>query len=130
MTRLRSSTLQRQQLESLYLDDGLSMMEISNLLNCSNHKVVYWMDLYKIKRRSISDAVYQKNHPDGDPFDIKPIKTKKDIKLLGMGVGLYWGVGNKANKTSIRLGNTDPALLRVFMKFLIELLGVKKADLR
>jgi hypothetical protein len=47
-----------------------------------------------------------------------------------MGLGLYWGEGTKANKYSIRIGNADPALLRVFTRFLIELFGVSKADMR
>lgn len=88
------------------------------------------MDKYDIKRRSIGDAVYQRYHPEGDPFEVKKIVTKSDVKLWGLGIGLYWGEGNKANKTSVRLGNTDPILLKTFMHFLIELFGVKKEDLR
>ncbi len=59
-----------------------------------------------------------------------PIKTKADAELLGMGLGLYWGEGTKSNKHSVRLGNTDPALLRTFVRFLVDLFGVKKADMR
>ena len=106
------------------------MMEIAEELGCSVNKVVYWMDQHEIKRRSISDAVYQKHNPLGDPFTIKPIKTMADAKLLGMGIGLYWGEGNKANKHAIRLGNTDVELIKEFMRFLMQLFGVKKDKLR
>ena len=106
------------------------MSDIASSLGCSVNKVVYWMDRYGIKRRSIGEAIYQKHNPHGDPFTVKPIKTKSDAKLLGMGIGLYWGEGTKANKYSVRLGNTDPALLNIFMLFLTELFGVKKTDMR
>ena len=106
------------------------MSDIAMLLDCSVNKVVYWMDKHQIERRSISDAIYQKHNPNGDPFKVNSICTQADAKLLGMGIGLYWGEGTKSNKHSIRLGNTDPALLNTFMKFLIELFGVKKSDMR
>ncbi len=105
------------------------MREIAAALGCSENKVVYWMDKHGIKRRSVSDAIYLKYHPDGDPFILKKPKTRKEWKLYGLGIGLYWGEGNKANKHSVRLGNTDPALLRVFIKFLVEICGVKRGDL-
>ena len=122
--------INRTALETLYLQDKLSMQEIAARLDCSVNKVVYWMDKYHIKRRTISDAIYQKHNPDGDPFSVRPIKNTDDAKLLGMGVGLYWGEGNKANKHSVRLGNTDPALLNIFIKFLVDLFGVDKTRLR
>jgi len=106
------------------------MMDIALGLGCSVHKVTYWMDRHQIKRRSISEAVYQKHNPNGDPFTIKPITTKADAELLGLGLGLYWGEGTKANKHSVRLGNTDPELIKAFMRFLIELFGVSKDRLR
>ena len=110
----------------LYIDDKASMMEIAKSLHCSVHKIAYWMDVHKIPRRTISEAIYQKSNPNGDPFLVKPITTKRDAELLGLGLGLYWGEGNKANKTSLRLGNTDPELIKSFMRFLIELFGVQQ----
>jgi hypothetical protein len=47
-----------------------------------------------------------------------------------VGIGLYWGEGNKANKYAVRLGNTDPELIKVFMKFLVEIFDVKVNDMR
>ena len=117
-------------LEKLYLENRASMMEISRELNCSVHKVAYWMDIHEVKRRSIGEAIYQKHNPKGDPFVAKAIITKADAELLGLGLGLYWGEGTKSNKHSIRLGNTDPELLKSFMAFLVQLFGVKKEDIR
>lgn len=105
------------------------MAEIAGLSGCSIHKIVYWMDVHQIKRRSRSDAIYIKNHPNGDPFEIRPIVTIEDAWLQGLGLGLYWGEGNKANKWSIRLGNTDPELLNHFIMFLTQRFSIKKEDL-
>ena len=117
-------------LVKLYIQQAISMQDIAEELGCSQNKVVYWMNKYGIERRTISDAIYQKHNPQGDPFAIKPIKTVTDAKLLGLGLGLYWGEGNKANKHSVRLGNTDPELIRVFMEFLTKLFGVNKDRLK
>lgn len=122
--------IEKRELEKLYLEDKTSMMDIAIKLGCSMHKVTYWMDKHGIKRRTISDAIYQKSNPNGDPFSIKPIKTKADAELLGTGLGLYWGEGTKANKYEVRLGNTDPELIKVFIKFLVKLFDVKEDRLR
>ena len=122
--------LKREILDKLYTKDRLSMMEIAKHLDCSHNQVVYWMHKYKIGRRSISDAIYQQRNPKGDPFKLQPIDTIEKATLYGLGLGLYWGEGNKANKYAVRLGNTDPELLSSFIKFLIEVFGVKREDMR
>jgi 1-acyl-sn-glycerol-3-phosphate acyltransferase len=50
--------------------------------------------------------------------------------LFGLGLGLYWGEGTKANKSAVRLGNTDAGLLNIFIKFLVTFFNIKKKDLR
>ena len=106
------------------------MQEIATELGCSLHKVAYYMNKHDIKRRSRSQATYLKHNPNGDPFAPRAVGSRADAKLLGMGLGLYWGEGTKANRHSVRLRNTDPELIRTFMTFLIELFGVHKEDLR
>lgn len=117
-------------LKKLYLLDKNSSPEISKILNCSQHKINYWLVKYNIPKRSISDAIYQKCNPNGDPFKIKKAKTLKDAKLLGLGLGLYWGEGNKKSKNSIRLGNTNPLIIKKFIEFLMDILGTRKDKLR
>lgn len=106
------------------------MQDIAIHAKVSLHKVAYWMARHRIPSRSISDAVYLRYHPHGDPFKFRPPKTPKDARLFGMGLGLYWGEGTKANRGSVRLGNTDPELLRTFMTFLVRFFRVKKSDFR
>lgn len=88
------------------------------------------MKKYGIIRRSLSDAITQLNHPDGDPFTIGKIDSIERAKLYGIGIGLYWGEGTKANEYQVRLGNTDPELLRIFIRFLKEIYDVEIHDLR
>lgn len=114
---------------SLY-SSGLSMQQIAKKYSVSIHKVVYWMEKYNIPRRSTSEAIYLWNNPDGDPFVFKPPETLEMARLFGLGVGLYWGEGNKLNKTSVRLCNTDPHLIKTFMMFLENLFCVDRNDLK
>ena len=105
-------------LSTLYTDQKLSSAAIAKQLNCSVSKVNYWLNKHHIKKRSISDAIYAKHNPNGDPFVPAKIDSYAKAQLYGMGIGLYWGEGTKANKHSIRLGNSDPALIKMFMCFL------------
>lgn len=117
-------------LQHLYEKKKCSMKEISLSLQCSVHTVEYWLKKYKIPRRSISEAMYRKHNPKGDPFAFSPPKTTKDYILFGIGIGLYWGEGTKADKYAIRLGNTDPALLAVFLQFLSRFFSIRVSDCR
>ena len=117
-------------LEKLYVGRRLSMQEISNRLNCSVNQVAYWMKKYNIHRRSISEGVYAKCNPGGDPFSVRKIQSIADGILYGLGIGLYWGEGNKANQHSVRLGNTDPQLIKIFINFLERIYGIKKSKLQ
>ncbi|MAE68518.1 hypothetical protein CL635_01780 [bacterium] len=117
-------------LTTLYVEDGKSMQEIAEKLGCSVHKVQYWMQKHSISRRSIGDALYQWHNPDGDPFVFIPPKSTADYQLYGLGIGLYWGEGTKSNKTSVRLGNTDPELVRQFLQFLLRFYRVDLQDFR
>lgn len=123
-------TIQKDQLKTLYTERKLSAVDVANILKCSPGKVNYWLARHKIKKRSIADATYAKRNPLGDPFVIKKPKNDKEAFLYGLGVGLYWGEGTKSNKTSVRLGNSDPRLIKKFVVFLERLYGIKKEKLR
>lgn len=97
------------------------MAEVGTKLNCSVHKVTYWMKKYDLKKRSRSDALYQKLNPYGDPFKIKSNLSPDDKLLFGLGIGIYSGEGNKTDKNSIRVTNTNPKIIKAFRKFLLEI---------
>jgi transcriptional regulator with XRE-family HTH domain len=127
--------IKEQVLKKLYLQDEMSMQEIAKKLNVSARQVDYWMRKYNVKARKISQAVYLKLNKSGDPFDIPElIKNKKFFRqiafLYGLGLGLYWGEGNKKNKNTVRLGNSDPKLIKKFIEFLVKIFNIKKSKLR
>lgn len=105
------------------------MFEIAAKLKCSPHKVVYWMNKYDLKRRTLSDALYAKLNPNGDPFKIKEDLNQEEKFLYGLGLGIYWGEGDKRTKNSIRLANTDPELVKTFAKFLLTICRLEKRKL-
>ena len=106
------------------------MQEISDRTDWSYHRVTYWMGKYNILRRSRSEANYIKYNPNGDPFKVKKKLTLKETELKGLGLGLYWGEGTKSDKYSIRLGNSDPELIKRFMEFLIRIYDIRVDKLR
>lgn len=117
-------------LEDLYFQKKLSMLEISKKLDCSVNKVSYWMKYHNLRRRSISEGVYVKNNPLGDPFTFRQPITKEEYQLFGLGLGLYWGEGTKANHYSVRLGNTDPKMISTFICFLEKFFSIPRKDMR
>lgn len=113
-----------------YIDGKMSMKDIAGELFCSVNKVQYWMDVHGIERRSRSESLYVKHNPHGDPFTFSFPKDVQSAILYGIGVGLYWGEGNKKNKASIRLGNSDPLLVDYFIIFLEQFFKIRRSELR
>jgi hypothetical protein len=122
--------LDKQTIEHMYVKERLSAKDIASRLCCSEHKVHYWLAKHRVPKRSISEAVYLVNNPTGDPFYEVKRRSHDDVFLYGLGLGLYWGEGTKRNKNAVRLGNTDPMLVRAFIAFLERCFGVAKNDLR
>ncbi len=78
-------------LDRLYSKEGLSGLQIAKRLPCSANKVEYWLHKHKIPKRSISEAIYKKWNPQGDPFFFYKPSNIPEAILYGIGVGLYWG---------------------------------------
>ncbi|MFA5878542.1 MAG: hypothetical protein WC845_04210, partial [Candidatus Staskawiczbacteria bacterium] len=55
--------------------------------------------------------------------------SKRELWLIG--VALYWGEGHKERKTGIlaSLGNSDPYLIKLYLKWLLEVVGVPREDI-
>ena len=125
-----NKTISLKNLTKLYVKEGKSISEISKLLGYSENKINYWVDKYRISKRSISEALYLKHNPQGDPFEFMAPSRAEEWFLFGLGLGLYWGEGNKKNKTQVRLGNTDPHLIKSFLRFVDKVYKVEKRKIR
>lgn len=117
-------------LENWYVRNKRSVHDIAKFFRCSEGKINYWLSKYGIQKRSISDAVYAKHNPNGDPFSFRPIHTNENSFLLGLGIGLYWGEGTKRSISQVRLGNTDPYLIKAFILFLRKIYTIDESRLR
>lgn len=118
-------------LRKSYLTEKKSMREIAEICSCSTHKVAYWMTALSIPVRSQGEAVYEARNKGGDPFSFNTgqVDIKNASFLLGLGLGLYWESGSRSGR-AVRIGSSDPEMVRTFTQFLIEACGVKKSSLR
>jgi len=114
----------------LYINKKKSSREVADFIRCSEHKVNYWLKNHDIKKRTISEAIYNQKNPNGDPFKFKKIKTLEDAFLSGLGIGLYWGEGTKRDTSSVRLGNSDPNLIKKFIEYLEKMWDIDRGKLR
>lgn len=112
-------------LQKQYLSQKYSLAEIAKNLGVSVHKVRYWMEKHGIVTRCISDAVYLKHNPEGEPFEIKAKLTLGEEKLKSLALGLYWGEGNKVTAHAVRVTNSDPGVIKCFRDFLIQICQVR-----
>ncbi len=122
--------MDKTKLERLYLNKKLSSKEIGKLYRCSEHKINYWLEKFGIQKRTISEASYQRNNPNGDPFLFKIPKTLDKMFLFGLGLGLFWGEGTKRNLHAVRLCNSSPSLVKQFLHFLIKIYKIDEKKLK
>ncbi len=122
--------MEKSLLVQLYVNEKKSVFEIARRERCSQGKINYWLSKYRIAKRSISEAIYTRHNPLGDPFDVKPVNDEKTAFLFGLGIGLYWGEGTKRSVSQVRLGNTDPYLINMFVLFLERAYGVNRKKLK
>ncbi len=113
-----------------YIDQKKSAKDIAHMHGCSEHKVNYWLGKYKIPKRLLSEAIYVKYNPNGDPFSFQLPLSLEEMFLYGLGIGLYWGEGTKKNKHAVRLGNSDPSLVKAFMQFLMHCYNIPENRFR
>lgn len=54
----------------------------------------------------------------------KELEILKYNPLFIAGLMLYWGEGDKGQKTAVRLTNTDPELVQLYVQFLLKACGI------
>lgn len=102
------------------------MAQIAEQLGCSTNKVVYWMDKHGLTRRDISGAIYLRQNPAGDPFDVQLPKSDEELGLFQLALGLYIGEGKKRDPGQVSLSNSNPRVICVFLRFLREICRVEE----
>ena len=114
----------------LSYENGNSITEIAALANLPTRKVREVLCVNNVKIRSHKDASYLKKNKSGDPFDILASLTIEEDHLKAMALGLYLTEGNTKNKNSVRFTNSNPALVKIFVKFLKVICGVENEKIK
>lgn len=99
----------------------LSEDRIQELRDFNSKRIEKYRNTMQKKRDSRLSDVYSKVSKDIGKF------SKREIFLLGL--FLYWGEGTKRNYCSVSLTNTNPAMIKFFLKWL-ELFNIDKSKLR
>jgi len=97
---------------------GNSISEIAEMAKLSTRRIREALANSSVIIRGHKEASYLKNNRSGDPFDILTELTPEEEHLKAMALGLYLTEGNTKNKNSIRFSNSNPALVKIFVKFL------------
>ncbi len=114
-----------------YVEDKLSAVQISESMGVSVSKIVRILELNSVQKRSISEAVTQLNITKFHkiPFQLKTALSPDDSDLKITGIMLYWGEGAKTSG-SVKLANSNPDIIRVFLLFLREICGVEEKRIK
>jgi len=102
-------------------DMPLSDKRIRELRDFNSERIERYRNTMKEKKDKRLREVYKKVSKDIGSF------SNREIFLPGL--FLYWGEGTKTARCSTQLTNTNPAIIKFFIKWL-ELLGVNKKDLK
>ncbi len=105
------------------------MPDVAQTLSVTPAAVRYWMEKHRLRRRPNHESAYVKQNPDGGPFEIKNKLSESDRELLISCLMLYWAEGSRRNKHVIQLANLDERMLRLFVRFLRVICGVRENKL-
>ncbi len=109
---------------NMYVNSRLSASSIASELHLGRDRVLGILKRNSVQLRTRSEQAYIQHNNGVVPYAISDPKNNYDFMLMGLGIGIYWGEGNKVNEYSVRVGNTDPDLILMFVKYLIEICGV------
>lgn len=142
----------RQRAVDLRVQHQLSYSAIRRKLGVSKSTLSYWLQEYPLtaekilelrrkgwqkgeasreryrltmrkKRETVDDAVYKK-------YVALFRKEMTDDVWYIAGLMLYWGEGDKRNKYRLVMANTDPHLLRFFIRWALRFLNINRTDFK
>ena len=135
----------------LRLEKELSYSEIKNRLGVSKSTLSYWLrdlPLSEEKIKKLQKAGWQKSEASRERYR-NTMKAKETLKenaeyqrylskfqklsddsIFTAGLMLYHAEGGKNVRSRIALANTDPDLIKFFVKWVVKFLDVNKKDIR
>ncbi len=127
-SKLISNNLNPEEVKKLYWDKNYNIDKIADRFNISFWKLYNFMNKHNISRRNRSETGYLVNSLK-PRFKIKYNLTIAEEKLKIAGIMLYWAEGTlKGN--SVDFVNSNPEMIKIFLKFLRQICGVSEERLR
>lgn len=133
---------------------GKSYREIAKAVLISKNSVSRWYNGLKLPKRA-RDIIYRKNKNNREFFALynkqrhqsvqaenrkilelsaKEIKNLSNYELKLIGAALYWGEGYKKQEhfssPNVRFVNSDPLMIKIFLKFLFDVMSISKERIR
>ena len=124
----KTQILDRDRIKELYWNKKYNVKEIAKKLGVSFWTVYNSMNQYKIVRRDRSEANFVVNRYKPQ-FMPKDNLTFKEEYLRIAGIMLYWAEGTLRGGI-VDFANSNPEMIRIFLRFLREICGVKEERLR
>lgn len=103
-------------------DYPLSKQRIKELRDCNEQRIEKFRETMRKKREARLKKFYQQQKKIILPFN------RRNLYLAGL--FLYWGEGSKQQMWSLTISNTDPAVIKFFLYWLVKGLKVSKNKLK
>ncbi|MBI4039387.1 hypothetical protein HY388_00990 [Candidatus Daviesbacteria bacterium] len=115
---------------NLYYKKGLSTREVGEMLDASVRQVIRFMEKNGLARRKSEESNLLKFLRQKPSFNLKSALTNKEEKLQIAGLMLYWGEGAKTGQYTVDLANSNPLIIKLFVKMLREIYNISEERLR
>lgn len=126
---------------------NMSYSQIKKVLNLSKSTLSCWLRNYPLSKERIRE-LRDRNEQRIERYR-ETMKQKREARLSEMykeqtkivlplskrelflgGLFLYWGEGSKGKMSEVGLSNTDPAMIKFFIRWTTECLGVQKEKIK
>ncbi|MFZ5366575.1 MAG: hypothetical protein ACOZBZ_04860 [Patescibacteria group bacterium] len=119
-----------EKVKDLYYKEGLSAREVGEKIGASVWQVIKFMKKNNLPRRDQSETHRLAFLSAPPSFKPKRTLTTQEEQLKIAGLMLYWGEGAKTTDSTVDLANSDPLMIKLFLRMLREIYGVKEERLR
>lgn len=122
-------------IKDLYYNKGYSAQRVGEILGKSTSRIYDFMRKHGLSRRTPAESnnlLYLQQKPS---FKLKQNLTQEEEKLKIAGIMLYWAEGSKNLGKQVRggtidLGNSEPKMIQLFLRFLRKICGIDENRLR
>ncbi len=119
-----------EKVKDLYYKKGLSAKKVGKKLGVSVWQVIGFMKKNNLPRRNQAETHRLAFLAAPPSFKAKSTLTNKEKQLKIAGLMVYWGEGVKTSDHTVDLTNSDPLMIKLFLKISRQIYGVNEGKLR